>query len=923
MSAYQAILAAHRREEAKKASGAVKRIVSEDLIETLIKERPRLNQLFNIWDEDGDGMLSELEFRRALKMLNIRYKRADFDAIVKMCSPAADGVSDHAISMADLKKLLADAEDEKPGTTPSPPLTIANFPRRASSLFSWLLNSMAVQTTLYLLFVLLFQSLTETLRLPAEYLLDKQFVDTFLEGKFDPNNQDRFVDIRRQHELWEWGNTVLWPGLLGNSDANCTYDVGGRFNSSVMNVATPPLRPSEWDADSCNDDVWPDGTGVFSTSRGTAFTTKEVVDRMDAYDWTGGIAIWQTRAQTVGMGACNNSPTISGECRPELDQSKPDSLQYQDTEPFGYNWTNASASGLSNPFRYYSAAEAGTLPNGPVSANPASFRRYPSGGYLSIVIPFFSETYLPDQRGVAENVLDFRDYQVTKRTPGRTARYFCVRIVWNGDFMHQLCDPNDENFMPPRTTGRTRAAVTEFWNDLKRAHYIDSATRAVTISWSASSNAAAVTSRSQFMFEFTPTGAVLASYQMETRVDRDDLLDLTEFYSLILLCFTAFFGLVELMELRAGILTYFSNMWNLMDWINYGIIVIAWFDIGEYIDLARSSATSACSSTLCTRVGYQDHWEVMAVNRDAKSYLSLCVCIQLLKLIKFSAMLVPKMDLAPKVLKKALPDLIFFGIVFGISLLAFSMMFYVTLGPVMGEFSSQVASIVALCRALFGDFDIDEIINNSSGYMNAILFISYLFFAVFILLSMFFAILGEAQATLRDEQREAAREGTSAPEYGVFDAAYKSASQLAWRLPLIGAQLKQQQTKDAGEHADAAPSAMDRVEARQLELSDQLSALQDRFKDVGDNVQEIAKRLLLKPPALSKGKDRPESASESLKAKRERHRRHHRRQLGDTDLQHLHDLQHLDDDRSNTCRPRDSRDPHGKGSETASVKYSC
>ena len=930
MAAYQAILAAHRRQEAKAASGAVKKIVSDDLIESLRKERPRLNQLFNIWDEDGDGTLSEQEFRRALKMLNIRFKPEDFDAIVKVCSPEEDGVSDHAISMADLNKLLAEAKSE--AVKPGPPLTIANFPRRVFSLFSWFLNLKAVQICLYLLFVLMFQNLTETMRLPAEYLLDKHFVDTFLEGKFDPNNQDRFVDIRRQHELWEWGNTVLWPGFLGNSDANCVYDVGGRFNASVMNVSTPPLEPSEWDADSCNDDVWPDGTGVFSTNRSaTAFTVKEVVDRMDAYDWTGGIAIWQARAQTVGMGVCN-SPTISGECRPELDQSEPDSLQYEDTESFGYNWTNASASGLSNPFRYYSAAEAGTLPNGPVSGNPASFRRYPSGGYLSLVIPFFSETYLPDQRGVAEDVLDFRNHRVTRLTPGRTARYYCVRIVWNGDFMHQLCDPNDGNVVPPRTTGRIRASVTEFWNDLKRAHYIDSATRVVTITWSASSNAAAVTSRSQFMFEFTPTGAVLASYQMETRVDRDDLLDLTAFYSLVVLCFTAFFCLAELMELRAGILAYFSNMWNLMDWINYGIIIIAWFDIGDYIDIARSSAT-ACSSTLCTRVGYQDHWEVMAVNMDAKSYLSLCVCIQLLKVTKLCAMTVPKMDLAPKVLKKALPDLIFFGIVFGISLLAFSMMFYVTLGPVMGEYSNQVASIVALCRALFGDFDIDEIINNSSGYMNAILFISYLFFAVFILLSMFFAILGEAQATVRDEQREINREGTSEPEYGVFDAAYKSASQLARRLPLVAAMLKQQQPKDAYEDADAAPSAMDRVEARQLELADQLAALRDRFKDLGEikhsiqDVRELAKRLL-KPPALSKGKDRPESASESLKMRRES-RRHHRRQHGDTDLQHLHG------DRSTACTPPDactppgtdsgtgsgtgSRDPDGKGSKKSEM----
>ena len=46
--------------------------------------------------------------------------------------------------------------------------------------------------------------------------------------------------------------------------------------------------------------------------------------------------------------------------------------------------------------------------------------------------------------------------------------------------------------------------------------------------------------------------------------------------------------------------------------------------------------------------------------------------LRLLKLIKFSEALVPKMGLAPLVLKKALPDLVFFMLVFFITLLAFS-----------------------------------------------------------------------------------------------------------------------------------------------------------------------------------------------------------------------------------------------------------
>jgi len=61
--------------------------------------------------------------------------------------------------------------------------------------------------------------------------------------------------------------------------------------------------------------------------------------------------------------------------------------------------------------------------------------------------------------------------------------------------------------------------------------------------------------------------------------------------------------------------------------------------------------------------------------------------------------------------------------------------------------------------------------NNSSGYTNAVLFLVYLFVAVFILLSMFLAILGEAQAQVRTEQEDARETGTAPPEYGVFSHA--------------------------------------------------------------------------------------------------------------------------------------------------------
>lgn len=90
-------------------------------------------------------------------------------------------------------------------------------------------------------------------------------------------------------------------------------------------------------------------------------------------------------------------------------------------------------------------------------------------------------------------------------------------------------------------------------------------------------------------------------------------------------------------------------------------------------------------------------------------------------------------------------------------------MFYIQLGPFMAVYATQVGlssltvgikpitdplsrltylgwatqegALVSTGRALFGDFDIDKILDNSKGYINTILFLMYLFTAVFIMLS--------------------------------------------------------------------------------------------------------------------------------------------------------------------------------------------
>ena len=136
-----------------------------------------------------------------------------------------------------------------------------------------------------------------------------------------------------------------------------------------------------------------------------------------------------------------------------------------------------------------------------------------------------------------------------------------------------------------------------------------------------------------------------------------------------------------------------------MDNLVYVLFFLVWSKITEYSQAARSQS---CIPLLCSNIGYNDDFHAMECARDAKMYLSLCVCIQLLKITKVFALLVPKMGLAPAVLKKALPDLFFFGVVFVISMIAFANMLYIQLGSNVAGFNGPLSSLISLARALFG-----------------------------------------------------------------------------------------------------------------------------------------------------------------------------------------------------------------------------
>jgi hypothetical protein len=332
-------------------------------------------------------------------------------------------------------------------------------------------------------------------------------MDRLISNHFDQNH-NYFGTTRRVPDVWEWGNNVLWPGLFG--------DIGP--------CGTSPGSRS--DPKTCIDNVWPDGEGEFSTVGATPFTVPELVERMDAFDWTDGMLIRVSRAPS------DNCAVLSlGKCYPDLSPG-----QTGTTEPYGYNWTDPS-SPPEHPFVHWTSAQLGANPEGMKSASFASMKEYDASGYVALVMPFFSDTYLPPEEGTADQVTDFRKYRAkawgkgTEPERTREPRYHCVRLSPNGLHVRQLCDPGSLGNGNGTMTGAVRNAVEVMWNDLKRAHFIDHRARVMTLTLHLMSHYIGVRYRLTLMFEFTATGAVFSSYDVETRPLGRQSMDSMEFYA--------------------------------------------------------------------------------------------------------------------------------------------------------------------------------------------------------------------------------------------------------------------------------------------------------------------------------------------------------------------------------------------------------
>merc|ERR1711871_1396785 len=124
-----------------------------------------------------------------------------------------------------------------------------------------------------------------------------------------------------------------------------------------------------------------------------------------------------------------------------------------------------------------------------------------------------------------------------------------------------------------------------------------------------------------------------------------------------------------------------------MDWLNFGLFFISvtslnnLYDLEECMKLPVEIAqnenhcdVSSFTYRLRTELGVVDQWDLFAQNLMAKTTLSANACLQILKIIKFTNEMVPKMSLLTRVIRAGAVDLFFFTFVFGLSVISFAML---------------------------------------------------------------------------------------------------------------------------------------------------------------------------------------------------------------------------------------------------------
>lgn len=584
-----------------------------------------------------------------------------------------------------------------------------------------------IQFIFYIVFLYCFTELTASCRDPDEYFFSNDIRSTYITQGFD-GDHDQWADINRFADFWEWTNFVLVPGLFSQT-GNAQYgdDTG---------------------------EGWPDQSGDHDGLLG--YTTEELRMQSSYHDFAG-VQFRQIRVKPTVEEAgrdFNINPTLMDVSMPGLDMELEDKL---DTATYGVGkdaWGG---------FLHYTADELYDVEN--LGQTPFSYssQSYPGGGFASVMVPFYATEILDDVVGDASDH-GFKDLIQEGKISyyySDTAKYRCLRVSLNGNWIEQTCDPSpNEN--------KCKDLAYKFMRRMREGHWLDWRTRYAQVSIQLKSPNANMDATLNMHLEFPGDGGILTSYKIDLAPNTVEQKDRIVYYRdavVFFITFQLFFECLEFFYLaKSGSWKlYVTDAWNWLDILNLWMMIYS-------VNLLNNSILSeeGPEGEFHLSTGYVSNARTNREFQTARVFLAINTMLQFLKLIKFGVSIYPQMAIVTRVLEAATSNILYYGITICLSTFAAAFYMNMIVGGNIGDFYSFFRSFQTILRSIFGDFDIDSVDAVTASNSITWVYLIYLCVMTWIIVSYFFSILADAQARVNEKIEAEIEEGVKSEPHFVI-----------------------------------------------------------------------------------------------------------------------------------------------------------
>ncbi|KAA0190384.1 Polycystic kidney disease 2 1 (Predicted) [Fasciolopsis buskii] len=213
----------------------------------------------------------------------------------------------------------------------------------------------------------------------------------------------------------------------------------------------------------------------------------------------------------------------------------------------------------------------------------------------------------------------------------------------------------------------------------------------------------------------------------------------------LFILFVLYYIVEECLEIKKNKWRYFLGAWNVLD-----IVVIACCLFCIVLAAYCTATANSVISNLVNQLDSHPHFDVLSYwYGHFVRATAMCVFLAVLKVFKYVDF-DRSLGQLTRTLSIACYDLIGFLVMFCIVYFAFAQLSYLAFGAATDGFQSFTQACYSLFRMMVGDINFPAL-RKANFFLGPVFFLLYIFFAVFVLLNMFLAIINDAYAVVKDD----------------------------------------------------------------------------------------------------------------------------------------------------------------------------